>query len=59
MSRVAMDQPNSHYMWCNGLLRYKEWVIVPTDPALHSKLLHEMHDTKEGATQAYYAHIKN
>jgi hypothetical protein len=54
-----MDQPSSHYMWRNGLLHYKEWVIVPADPALHSKLLHEMHDTKVGATQAYYAHIKN
>jgi hypothetical protein len=48
MSRVATDQPNSHYIWRNGLLRYKERVIIPTDLALYAKLLHEMHNTKVG-----------
>jgi hypothetical protein len=48
MSRVAMNQTNNHYMWRNCLLRYKEWVIAPANPALHSKLLHEMHYTKVG-----------
>lgn len=48
MSRVAVDQPHGHYVWRNGLLRYKERVIVPDDPALRSKLMHEMHDTKMG-----------
>lgn len=48
MSQIATDQPNGHYMWRNGLLRYKGWVIVSADPALRAKLLHEMHDTKVG-----------
>lgn len=48
MSRVAADQSHGHYVWRNGLLRYKERVIVPANPALRSKLMHEMHDTKMG-----------
>ena len=46
MSQVAVDQLHSHFVWRNGLLRYKKRVIVPTDSTLHAKLLHEMHDTK-------------
>jgi len=48
MSQVATNQLHSHFIWCNGLLRYKERVIVPTDSTLRAKLLHEMHDTKVG-----------
>lgn len=48
MSRVAIDQPNDHYMWRNGLLRYKQHVIILADLTLRAKLLHEMHDTKVG-----------
>ena len=48
MSQATTNQLHSHYVWHNGLLRYKERVIVPTDSTLHAKLLHEMHDTKIG-----------
>jgi hypothetical protein len=48
MSQAAMDQLHSHYVWRNGLLRYKEWVIILADSTLRAKLLHEMHDTKIG-----------
>lgn len=48
MSRVTMYQLHSHYVWHNGLLRYKEQVIVPADPTLRAKMLHEMHNTKVG-----------
>ena len=46
MSQAAMDRLHSHYVWHNGLLRYKERVIVPADSALRAKVLHEIHDTK-------------
>ena len=48
MSQIAVDQLHSHFVWQNGLLRYKERVIIPADPTLRAKLLHEMHDTKVG-----------
>jgi hypothetical protein len=48
MSQIAADQLHSHFVWRNGLLRYKERVIIPADPTLRAKLLHEMHDTKVG-----------
>jgi len=43
-----MDQLHSHFVWRNGLLHYKERVIIPADSTLRAKLLHEMHDTKVG-----------
>ncbi|XP_035546606.1 uncharacterized protein LOC118348648 [Juglans regia] len=46
--RIATNQSNENYVWHNGLLRYKNKVIVPADPTLRNKLLHEMHDTKVG-----------
>jgi len=46
MSQAATDQLHSHYVWCNGLLRYKERVIIPANSTLRAKLLHEIHDTK-------------
>jgi hypothetical protein len=48
MSQAATDQLHSHYVWRNGLLRYKEWVIILADFTLRAKLLYEMHDTKIG-----------
>jgi len=48
MGRVATEQPDSSFTWCNGLLLYKGRVVVPNDATLRATLLHEMHDTKVG-----------
>jgi hypothetical protein len=46
---LANDNPASSYMWRNGLLFHKGKVIVPDDNSLHTRLLHEMHNTKTGS----------
>ena len=37
MSQLTADQSHNNFVWRNGLLRYKEWVIIPTDPTLREK----------------------
>jgi hypothetical protein len=59
ISQIAADQLYSHFVWRNGLLRYKERVIIPADPTLRAKLLHEMHDTKVGGHSVFCAHTRN
>jgi len=59
ISQIAADQLYSHFVWRNGLLRYKERVIIPVDPTLRAKLLHEMHDTKVGGHSVFCAHTRN
>jgi hypothetical protein len=48
MSQVATDQLHSHFVWHNGVLHYKERVIIPAESTLRAKLLHQMNDTKVG-----------
>jgi hypothetical protein len=43
---LAKDQPTKPYVWCNGLLFFKERVVIPSQTTLRSQLLHEMHDKK-------------
>lgn len=48
MGRVAMEEHEGSYTWCQGQLLYKGRVVISNDAPLKSKLLHEMHDTEVG-----------
>lgn len=41
----ATDQPNNPYSWCNGLICYKNRVVVPPQSELIHQLLQEFHDS--------------
>ncbi|KAA8544712.1 hypothetical protein F0562_019441 [Nyssa sinensis] len=42
----ATTNPVGPYTWRHGLLFFQGRVVVPNDPELRTRILHEMHDTK-------------
>ena len=48
VGKIASENPGAPYLWRNGLLYYKNRVIVPPQSALIRQLLHEFHDSNIG-----------
>lgn len=48
ISRLASNNPGSFYSWRNGLLFYKNRVVVPPNSDLTCQILQEFHDSPCG-----------
>ena len=48
MKAQAMENPQGSFSWRQGLLFYKDRVVVPANSVICSNLLHEFHDSKLG-----------
>lgn len=59
MGRVATEEHEGSYTWCQGQLLYKGRVVISNDAPLKSKLLHEMHGTEVGGHSGVLHHSLN
>lgn len=48
VSRLATEKPGEPYLWKNGLIFYKNRVVIPPQSDLTTKLLQEFHDSPCG-----------
>jgi hypothetical protein len=48
ISTKATTNPSVPYSWCNGLVCYKNRVVVPSHSNIIAQLLHEFHDSPSG-----------
>jgi len=48
ISSKATTNPGVPYSWRNGLVCYKNWVVVPPHSTIIAQLLHEFHDSPSG-----------
>lgn len=58
IGRLATEQPGRPYTWRNGLVYYKNRVVVPPDTGIIKQLLQEFHDSPLGGHSGVLTHLQ-
>jgi hypothetical protein len=55
IGKLATENPDSPYTWRNGLLHYKNRVVIAPNSDIIQQLLREFHDSPLGGIRVYCA----